>query len=464
MARPSFSATGTLIPGQIAIPSTGEIWSCAASSRRLLVSANTADILCDVSAARHTDGRVTQGAELLWIVPNGEVVAKGDLLVEFGSSLLLEIRDDWQLKALKSKGILQQASLRLENLRSKRDTELANATDKLELILTVKAALDDIHKLHITELIEVIKEARQGAKVAEIKAKYVEEADRLGLADSNTGTPEQARLNHQLELNDLGRSLGEFVRLTKYDHPLEAEELAAAAVQTRRILAQSQRNHEATMQQLLAQKNAAQETFDKAQERVDYYEQQLASCSVHAAFGGVVEHAPNSDEEETLAAGIVLRKRQKVLTLHDLTQLQLVATVHTPEARQLKRGMVASIYFSPGGGTADSGTVTDVRHSDTHTDVVITPDEFPRLRPGTLADVEIVLERRSNVVRIPLESLIQWNGESYCYLLTDAGLEKRPLSLGVIGPHYAEVLSGLQVGEIIVHDAASFASTTEGGN
>ena len=344
-----------------------------------LASANTADVLCEVSSARHIDGRVSPGAEVLWIIPNGEVVAEGDLLVEFDSALLLEIRDDWHLKTLKSKSVLQQASLRLENQRSRRDTELANATNKLELVLTAKSALEDIHKLHIVELIAVIKEARQGAKVAEIKTKYVEQADRLGLADSSTGTPEQARLAHQLELKDLGQSLGEFDRLTKYDHPLEAEELTAAAAQTRRILAQSQRDYEATMQQLLAQKNAAQTTYDKEQERVEYYEQQIASCSVRAAFGGVVEHAPSSDEEDAIEAGMVLRKRQKVLTLYDLTQLQLVATVHTPEARQLKSGMVTSLYFSPV-GSAKSGTVTDVRHSGTHCDVVVTPDELPRLR------------------------------------------------------------------------------------
>jgi HlyD family secretion protein len=70
-----------------------------------------------------------------------------------------------------------------------------------------------------------------------------------------------------------------------------------------------------------------------------------------------------------------------------------------------------------------------------------------KLLPGYSADVEIVLETRSNVLRVPTQTIV---GGSRVFVLNDGMLEERGIEIGIRSWEYAEVLSGLQAGEQVL--------------
>jgi RND family efflux transporter MFP subunit len=426
-----------------------------------LVSENSVDIRCQIAAHRHPDGRSGPGAEILWIVTDGQLVQEGDLLVEFDGALIRELRDDWQLKVIRSEGELRQVKLQYENKKSLRDTELADTRDKLERLLSMQERLDAAHRAQITSLITEIEYARQGTKVAEIHKRFIEKMARLGLPSGSMDTPEQAKLKHEERLKDLGQAVNELSQLSKFDHLKESEELTASAMSTRRALVQTQHNYETEMQLLTARRDAAQRTLDRERERMEYYETQLASCRVSAPFTGVVQHAVPDGDQEHMDPGTLLRNRQLVMSLHSLDNLRLEATVRSPESRALEPGMPASICFDPERAQPYSGTVTEVGQHATHCDVTIVPQDTPRLLPGSMAEISILVERCQDVLCIPLSAIVQGNSDVYCYAMRNGALEQRPLELGAVGADYAEVIGGLTVGETVVQNATSVEAGSE---
>jgi HlyD family secretion protein len=71
------------------------------------------------------------------------------------------------------------------------------------------------------------------------------------------------------------------------------------------------------------------------------------------------------------------------------------------------------------------------------------------LLPGYTADVEIVLERRDNVLRVPTETVLE-DSRVLVYRDLDGTLESRRFESGISNWRYTEVSSGLEEGERVV--------------
>jgi HlyD family secretion protein len=76
------------------------------------------------------------------------------------------------------------------------------------------------------------------------------------------------------------------------------------------------------------------------------------------------------------------------------------------------------------------------------------PEQVKLLLPGYSADVEIILESRDNVLRIPSEALVE---ENKVYLIgEDSHLIERTVEIGLSNWRYTEIISGLAAGDRIV--------------
>lgn len=75
--------------------------------------------------------------------------------------------------------------------------------------------------------------------------------------------------------------------------------------------------------------------------------------------------------------------------------------------------------------------------------------EVERMLPGYTADVEIVLERHDDVVRVPTEALLE-DDRVLVYVGQDVPVEARTLRRGLSNWRFTEVLEGLEPGEQIV--------------
>ena len=77
------------------------------------------------------------------------------------------------------------------------------------------------------------------------------------------------------------------------------------------------------------------------------------------------------------------------------------------------------------------------------------PADTAALRPGYSADVEIVLERRAQVLRVPTEAVLEGH-RVLVFHEADARLQARPFEPGLANWRYTEVRAGLAAGEQVV--------------
>jgi HlyD family secretion protein len=70
-----------------------------------------------------------------------------------------------------------------------------------------------------------------------------------------------------------------------------------------------------------------------------------------------------------------------------------------------------------------------------------------KLLPGYSADVEIVLDTRENVLRVPTQAIVE---RTRVFVLNGQTLEERAIETGIRSWEYAEVLSGLAAGDRVV--------------
>ena len=74
--------------------------------------------------------------------------------------------------------------------------------------------------------------------------------------------------------------------------------------------------------------------------------------------------------------------------------------------------------------------------------------EGVKLLAGYSADMEIILDRHENVLRIPSELVVD---DSYVLVVdNNSELQRKAITKGLSNWHFTEVLSGLNVGEQLV--------------
>jgi HlyD family secretion protein len=137
--------------------------------------------------------------------------------------------------------------------------------------------------------------------------------------------------------------------------------------------------------------------------------------------------------------------------------LYVVAPLDEIDGRSVRTGQPARITLDAFPDRQFGGTVRRIapyvldREKQARTlDVEVEiddPGSIPALIPGYSADVEIILERREDVLRIPAESI---SGEERVLVLTDGLLEEKRIETGVANWQFVEVTSGLAEGESIV--------------
>jgi RND family efflux transporter MFP subunit len=84
-----------------------------------------------------------------------------------------------------------------------------------------------------------------------------------------------------------------------------------------------------------------------------------------------------------------------------------------------------------------------------HTEVDV-PNPKRALLPGLYAEAKLTLERKDNAIAVPLQALDQENGTASVDVVNSSKIEIRQIVLGIQTATDAEVLSGLEEGEMLV--------------
>jgi len=138
----------------------------------------------------------------------------------------------------------------------------------------------------------------------------------------------------------------------------------------------------------------------------------------------------------------------------------LLARVHVPsrEFNKLRRDQLVDLVLDSSGARLQ-GRITLISpvidpNSGTIKITVEVSDYPANTRPGDFAEVQIVTERRNDVVLIPRAAVVTDKGETVVFVVTEAEgeqqAERRVVTVGFSDDENAQILAGLAEGEPVV--------------
>lgn len=196
----------------------------------------------------------------------------------------------------------------------------------------------------------------------------------------------------------------------------------------------------------------------KAQRRLQTVNDQLAKTRIAAPTAGTVLQVQVIEGQVVVAAGSV-NSGTTLMTVADLSKLLVTTNVNQVDVAllQLKQlvnvtmesvkqeTMEARVSFIAPVATIKNGVKGfQIQASILH--------PSPRLRPGMMVNLTVPVAHASQVVTVPISAVFRGKGDRrVVYLLEDDGKPKEcEVVLGVAGLDYAEIKSGLKVGDRIL--------------
>jgi RND family efflux transporter MFP subunit len=212
-----------------------------------------------------------------------------------------------------------------------------------------------------------------------------------------------------------------------------------------------------------AAKHAADRALFKEEERQNKYKTQLARCRVVAPHAGMVVHSTERTPwGRIVGEGELAVERMKILTLPDLTSMQVKTTVHESMLDQVREGLPATVMVDAFPDREYSGTIRSVgvvpAQSSGYTnpdvkvyDTVVTINEkVQQLKPGMTAVVDIHVDRLEDVLCVPVQAVVQVEDETWCFVEGPDGVERRAVSLGRTNDKFVQICEGVEEGERVV--------------
>lgn len=448
------------------------------TERGNLESQQTEQIMCEVENLGGDRSGMT-GTQILFIVPNGSSVKQGDLLVELDSAPLKERLDAQFLSLQRAEAEMIQANSKYENQITQNETNLADAQLAVELAeIDLESYEDEAGGTFQIELQNVEMEI-QKARAEQMIAKSDQEAVKLlyDLGYKNKGDLAAARLALLKADASLASQLARGRQLQDYTYKTQMLERRGRLDTTQRNLEQVKLNNEADLAQAKAAKESADRAYSKEKERYERFHEQLAKCRIEAPQDGMVAYSVGDPRRggTMIEEGAFVRERQEIMSLPNLSRMQVNTAIHESVLDQVRAGLRAVIRVDAFPDRSYTGTVKTVAvlpdqggwlSSDTkvYKTIVTIDQDVSQLKPGMTAVVEIDIEQLVDVLSVPIQAIVQRGNKNWCYVRANNQVVRRELKLGKTNDKFVEIREGLQKGDTVVLNPMSLIEEhTTGG-
>jgi len=201
---------------------------------------------------------------------------------------------------------------------------------------------------------------------------------------------------------------------------------------------------------------AARANVERAGASVRVAQTTLSKMRLLAPFAGIVAEV-RAEVGEWVTPSPPAMMVPAALDLIDPTSIYISAPMDEVDSARIHKGQPARVTVDSFRGQHFAGTVTevspyvlDVEEQNRTVEIEVELNDSKvanRLLPGTSADVEVILQVRDNVLRIPTGALIEGNR---VLVLADGTLHDRHVEIGVRNWDFTEITGGLEAGEQVV--------------
>ncbi len=403
-------------------------------------------------------------ARIISIVPEGSYVKKGDLLIELDSGSAQDQVNLQQINYEKAKFAVEQALAQLEIQKS------ATNSDYLAAQLKLKLARIDLEKYQQGQRLVDLVEASN--KLVQAEAQLVVNTDTYrnstNLAAKGYETKQKVdgdRLSVLNSANALIVASNSIWMLQKFDEVKQLETFQAQVLQAEqeldRVVSQNARKMAQYVADLITQSN----TLALSEQKLERDKKNVAATTIRAPQEGLVVY-PVSDShfssESLIEGGAVVRNRQELIKLPDLSRMKVVIKVHESHVNMIRPGLPAFVMLDSMPDERFRGVVEKVAPlPDTqsrwgnpnlkvyNTEIYVT-DTPPNVKPGVSAKAEIIVTNIADALSVPIQAIATYKGKPVAYVVKGGQAEPRPVEVGMFNTKFIEITKGLNPGDQVL--------------
>jgi HlyD family secretion protein len=397
-----------------------------------LESASNVEVRCQVAG----------GGTIIWIIPDGSMVEAGQELVRLDQSVIEDQLNTQKIAYEKAVATKIQA-----------DEDFAAAS------IAVKEYDLGTYLKDLQSAESQIKIAMENMRSAENTLSHTERMFRKGFVtalqlDADKFSVERAKLD--LDAAQISKKV-----LQEFTRPKTLQGLQA----TRDAAEARTRSEQAAL------------NLEKA--KLDRLQNQLKFSVIKAPQKGMVIYANEnsgrrglfSSQSSNIEEGAVVRERQTLIRLPDLTKMQVKVTVHESKVDLIRPGMparitvqdrqwvgkVISIANQPEPSSFFAASIKE------YATIVSIEGDTTGLKPGMTSEVEILVNDLHNVLTVPVSAVVEKDGKFFAWVKGPTGTHRRPLLLGQTNDKVMQVADGLkETDEVILNPRAVIAEAQEG--
>ena len=396
------------------------------------------------------------------LIDEGTEVKEGDLLVEFDATELQNRLEETQNSLIQYEAELEAAEASLEIQHRENEA----AIEKAELALEVaRLTLERYEKGEYPNTARknqlTVEKARSEHQRAQESFEQVPELAAEGFLTSIQVEEERIRLK-EAEIN-LENAEKDLELYETYTRPMEHKQKQSEVTDAERTLLNAREKAEINLKEKEARVSQQERLVASTKSSIEKIEKDLESMKILAPQPGIVLHGDpkNPWMKDNIQIGNPVWQGWTLITLPDLTEMQVLLSVHEADIAQVKPDQRCVITLDTYKGKVFTGKVTDiasVANSDGWRDssnkqfrveVTITDLDI-EVRAGITAKVEIQIEHLEDVLHVPVHAVFKEGEEFFCFVPTEEGFGRKTVEIGKNNEHYVCVESGLEEGDRVL--------------
>ena len=199
----------------------------------------------------------------------------------------------------------------------------------------------------------------------------------------------------------------------------------------------------------------APEDIEVAKAQVKQAEVKLAYTKVKSEYYTITASISGSIIERFVEQGDVVTSRQKLLTIADISHVNIISGISELEVSKVRQGQTVSVWMDAYPDTQFNGKVmriypiTEGQARSIPVEIML-PNPDKKLLPGMFARVTFMVAKHENVVLLPADAIITEEGKTTAFIVRDAQVHAAPIRIGVRQGNKVEIASGINPGDKVV--------------
>ncbi len=415
----------------------------------------------EMQAAKSTDiiSEVEGQSTIIWLIPEGTPVKKGDLLVELASDKIDDRVRQEELKESNAITAYESAQAELEIQQDK------NASDIRKGHLVIELAQIELEKYEKGEWMQKQKDANiaidQAQMLLERREQDFKAADELLGRGFITQTEyDEDEFNHSKAIWDLEKAKNAKLVLSQYTHIVDLRRRQSDLEEAQKELNRIKKNAQAEERKKTRNLEGNHKELDLIQDQLANLRQQKKNCRLTASAPGFVVYYSGGGGRHMMSGsqikeGETVYERQIIMQIPDTSEMVVKLRVHEAKTNKLAIGQRAIVEVEGLPGKQFNGRVNkiaaiadtqnrwlnpDLKEYETE---VLMDETTELLKPGVTAHVRILVETIENQPAVPVQAVFTKGPNQYVFVSESGSPTPKIVQLGAIGTDWAQINSGV---------------------